>query len=152
MKTRRDAQLRWIQNVMWRCQTTSWYMNCKIFLVITKELGSSKTKQPRSHTSNTSLARVREIFPRKLISWRGDLNWAPRSADLSPMDFFLWGYVKSKVYVNNSTSLARLRENTAVTRWQPSRGVYTPSRHEKSHRSFKWVPWAWWITLRWHNF
>lgn len=27
------------------------------------------------------------------------------------MDFFLWGYVKSKVYANKPTSLAQLKEN-----------------------------------------
>jgi len=58
-----------------------------------------------------SLPRVREIFPRKYISRRGDINWPPQSPDLSPMDFFLWGYLKSKVYVNNPTFLVQLREN-----------------------------------------
>jgi len=61
---------------------------------------------PTSHTSNMSLPRVREIFPRKLSSRRGDINWSSHSPDLSPMDFFLWGYFKSKVYDNNPTSLA----------------------------------------------
>lgn len=64
-----------------------------------------------SHTSNVSLPRVREIFPGKLISRRGDINWPPRSPDLTPMDFFLWGYLKSKVYVNKPTSLALLKQN-----------------------------------------
>lgn len=31
--------------------------------------------------------------------------------DLTPMDFFLWGYHKSKVYASRSTSLAHLNEN-----------------------------------------
>ncbi|GBP69149.1 hypothetical protein EVAR_47424_1 [Eumeta japonica] len=53
-----------------------------------------------SHTSYRSLPRVREIFPGKLISRRGDINWPPRSPDLTPMDFFLWSYVKSKVSTN----------------------------------------------------
>lgn len=64
-----------------------------------------------SHTSNMSLPRVREIFSGKLISRRGDINWPPRSPDLTPMDFFLWGYLKSKVYANQPTSLAHLKEN-----------------------------------------
>ena len=61
-----------------------------------------------SHTSNTSLPRVREIFPGNLISRRGDINWPPPSPDLTPMDFFLWGYLK---YANKPTSLALLKEN-----------------------------------------
>ena len=64
-----------------------------------------------SHTSNTSLPRVREIFPQKLISRRGDINWPPRSPDSTPMDFFLWGYLKSKVYADKPTSLDHLKEN-----------------------------------------
>jgi hypothetical protein len=24
--------------------------------------------------------------------------WAPRSPDLTPLDFFVWGFIKSKVY------------------------------------------------------
>lgn len=63
-----------------------------------------------SHTSNRSLARVRDFFPNKLISRQGDINRPPRSPDLTPMDFFLWGYVKSKVYANKPTSLAQLKE------------------------------------------
>jgi hypothetical protein len=35
-------------------------------------------------------------------SWIGDsafIPWLPSSPDLTPCDFFLWGYVKDKVYV-----------------------------------------------------
>lgn len=63
------------------------------------------------HTSNDSIAAVREIFGKKLISKRGDINWPPRSPDLSPMDYFLWGYLKSKVYISNPGSIEELKEN-----------------------------------------
>lgn len=63
------------------------------------------------HTSNDSIAAVREIFGQKLISKRGDINWPPRSPDLSPMDYFLWGYLKSKVYISNPGSIEELKEN-----------------------------------------
>lgn len=36
----------------------------------------------------------------------GDQNWPPRSYDLRPLDFLLWGYLKSKVYTNKPTSTA----------------------------------------------
>jgi hypothetical protein len=29
----------------------------------------------------------------------GPVAWPPRSPDLTPLDFFLWGYIKEKVYV-----------------------------------------------------
>ena len=40
----------------------------------------------------------------------GDQNWPPRSCDLTPLDFFLWGYLKSKVYVDNPTTTRALQE------------------------------------------
>ena len=88
------------------------------------------------HTSKTSLLRVREIFPGKLISRRGDINWPPRSPDLAPMDVFLWGYLKPKVYANKPTFLAHLKENI---RHQMA-DITGPSRHKKCSYSIKWVP------------
>ena len=51
------------------------------------------------------------MFPQKLISRRGDITWPPRSPDLSPADFFLWGHLKSKIYANNLTILRQLKLN-----------------------------------------
>lgn len=51
-----------------------------------------------SHVTNDSLAALHDLFPGRVISRRGDINWPPRSPDLTPADFFLWGYLKSKVY------------------------------------------------------
>jgi len=62
------------------------------------------------HTSNDSMSAVHAIFGQKVISRRGDINLPPRSPDLSPMDFFLWGYLKSKVFNSNPLSLAELKE------------------------------------------
>ncbi|KAG6798740.1 hypothetical protein HZU73_05933 [Apis mellifera caucasica] len=39
-----------------------------------------------------------------------DQNWPPRSCNLTLLDFFLWGYLKSKVYVNNPTTTRGLQE------------------------------------------
>ena len=38
------------------------------------------------------------------------LEWPPRSCDLTPCDFFLWGYVKSKVCVNRPQTILQLKE------------------------------------------
>lgn len=38
------------------------------------------------------------IFNNKLITGWSAIRWPARSPDLSPNDFFLWGYVKSSVY------------------------------------------------------
>ena len=63
------------------------------------------------HTSNLTLPVVQEIFPNKLISRRGDIPWPPRSPDLTPCDFFLWGYLKSRVYHNKPTTISQLKDN-----------------------------------------
>ena len=51
-----------------------------------------------------------------LVRWigrRGPLEWAARSPDLTPLDFYLWGYVKQKVYKNYHNDLDELR--TSIT-------------------------------------
>ena len=40
---------------------------------------------------------------------RGDTGWPPRSPDLTPCDFFIWGYLKAKVYEQRPQTLAALR-------------------------------------------
>ena len=37
-------------------------------------------------------------FPGRVISLRCDLPWSPRSPDLTVCDFFLWGYLKHKIW------------------------------------------------------
>ena len=40
-----------------------------------------------AHTAQRSLRVSREMFPGRLISLRGDVEWPARSPDLSPCDF-----------------------------------------------------------------
>ena len=40
-------------------------------------------------------------FPDRWIGRDGPIHWAARSPDLTPLDFFLWGHVKSQVYRPN---------------------------------------------------
>lgn len=55
-----------------------------------------------AHAANASMNVVRNMFPGKLISRFGDVPWPPRSPDLSICDFFLWGYLKGRVYTPTS--------------------------------------------------
>lgn len=44
---------------------------------------------------------VREWLDENIPQWigrRGVIPWPARSPDLSPMDFFFWGYIKSKIF------------------------------------------------------
>ena len=38
------------------------------------------------------------------------MPWPPRSPDLTPCDFFLWGFIKSKVYSEQSATIEELKE------------------------------------------
>ena len=48
-------------------------------------------------------------FPGKVLSRNGDVNWPPRSCDLTPLDFFFWGYVKGEVYKSNPQTIPDLQ-------------------------------------------
>ena len=48
-------------------------------------------------------------FPSAWIGRRGWMEWPARSPDLTPPDFFLWGFVKDKVYSRSPQTLKQLR-------------------------------------------
>ena len=47
----------------------------------------------------------------RVISCRGDINRPPRSCDLTPLDIFLCGYAKDRVYADKPSSLEHLKTN-----------------------------------------
>lgn len=64
------------------------------------------------HTKSTVIDILREKFPGHVISRNGDINFPPRSCDLSPVDYFLWGYLKDEVYkqrCNRPTTIKQLK-------------------------------------------
>uniref|UniRef100_A0A1L8EI80 Putative transposable element n=3 Tax=Haematobia irritans TaxID=7368 RepID=A0A1L8EI80_HAEIR len=63
------------------------------------------------HTARDSMAILRENFGEQFISRNGPVSWPPRSCDLTPLDYFLWGYVKSKVYRNKPATIPALEDN-----------------------------------------
>ena len=50
-----------------------------------------------------------EILPNRWIGRRSFAEYPPRSLDLTPLDFFLWGYLKDKVYAMRPGTVAELR-------------------------------------------
>ncbi|GFX30525.1 hypothetical protein TNCV_3461761 [Trichonephila clavipes] len=46
------------------------------------------------HTARATIDLLKDTFGDRLISRFGPVNWPPRSCDLTPLDYFLWGYVK----------------------------------------------------------
>ena len=53
---------------------------------------------------------LNEKFNGRWISRGGPISWAPRSPDLMPLDFSLWGYIKTKVYKTKVNDIAGLKE------------------------------------------
>ncbi|GFY28377.1 transposable element Tc3 transposase [Trichonephila clavipes] len=53
---------------------------------------------------------LKDTFGDRLISRFGPVNWPPRSCDLTPLDYFLWGYVKSLVYADKPQTLDHLED------------------------------------------
>ncbi|GFV23034.1 hypothetical protein TNCV_729851 [Trichonephila clavipes] len=60
------------------------------------------------------------------------MNWPPRSYDLKPLDYFLWGYVKSLVYADKPQALAIWKTTFAVSYCR-----YTATNVGKSDRKLE---------------
>ncbi|GFV46419.1 transposable element Tc3 transposase [Trichonephila clavipes] len=63
------------------------------------------------HTARATIYLLKDTFGDRLISRFGPVNWPPRSCDLTPLDYFLWGYVKSLVCADRPQTLDPLEDN-----------------------------------------
>ncbi|GFU80061.1 uncharacterized protein TNCV_579411 [Trichonephila clavipes] len=63
------------------------------------------------HTARATIDLLKDTFIDLPISRFGPVNWPPRSCDLTPLDYFLWGYVKSLVYADKPQTLDHLEDN-----------------------------------------
>ena len=73
-----------------------------------------------AHTARASMQALQEVFDDRIIS-RG--LWPPRSPDLTPPDFYLWGKLKNSVYENNPRTTEELKANIAA-------GIHNIQREE----------------------
>lgn len=83
------------------------------------------------HTANQTLWHLQLYFGDRVIS-KG--LWPPRSPDLSPPDYFLWGYLKGRVYANKPTSLAQLRQNIQIAVSEITPVLLNSVMHSLSYR------------------
>ena len=58
-----------------------------------------------SHTARMSMNAVNRV-----VSRNGDIPWPPLSPDLTPCDYFLWGYMKTKVFETKPRTIADLKQ------------------------------------------
>ena len=64
-----------------------------------------------SHTAGVSIDLLKGKFGERVISRNGPVKWPPGSCDLTPLDFFLRGHIKSLVYANKPETLDDLKDN-----------------------------------------
>ncbi|GFW26243.1 uncharacterized protein TNCV_4422901 [Trichonephila clavipes] len=63
------------------------------------------------HTARATIDLLKDTFDDRLISRFGPVIWPSRSCDLTPIDYFMWGYVKSLVYTDKPQMLDHLVDN-----------------------------------------
>ncbi|GFV69307.1 DUF4817 domain-containing protein [Trichonephila clavipes] len=63
------------------------------------------------YTARATIDLLKDTFGDRLISRFGPANWLPRSCDLTPLDYFLWVYVKSLVYADKPQTFDYLEDN-----------------------------------------
>jgi len=61
-------------------------------------------------------------FPNRWLGRGGPISWPPRSPDLTPLDFFLWGHIKTLVYETKVDSRAALRDR-----------IFAAAEHMRNH-------------------
>ena len=69
-----------------------------------------------AHTSRETAYHSRTYFHDRIIGKSNkyletEIDYPPRSPHLTSPDFFLWGYLKYKVYLNNPKSIDELKTN-----------------------------------------
>ncbi|GFX08071.1 transposable element Tcb1 transposase [Trichonephila clavipes] len=89
-----------------------------------------------SHYARHVREHLDRTFPNRWIGRGGPVAWPPRSPDLSPQDFFLWGAMKGLVYdtpvVSEMDLVARI--SIAAARIREMLGVFEDVRQSMSRR------------------
>ncbi|GFV62565.1 uncharacterized protein TNCV_1265731 [Trichonephila clavipes] len=78
--------------------------------MMSRSCGSNKTVQ-HVRTARATIDLLKDTFGDRIITRFGPVNWPPRSCDLTQLDYFLWGYVKSLVYADKPQTLDHLEDN-----------------------------------------
>ncbi|GFW52434.1 transposable element Tc3 transposase [Trichonephila clavipes] len=63
------------------------------------------------YTARATIDLLKDTVGDRLISRFGPVKGPPRSCDLTPLDYFLWDYVKLLVYADKPQTLDHLEDN-----------------------------------------
>jgi hypothetical protein len=59
------------------------------------------------------------------------IKWPPRSPDLTPLDYFLWGHLKTVVYANPPTNLIDLKQKIIAAYNQLTEGQISSATNKE---------------------
>lgn len=62
------------------------------------------------HNSREVQTYLNEKYGIRWIGTNGPIRWPPRSPDITPLDFFIWGHVKNLIYINTFHDVGELRQ------------------------------------------
>lgn len=63
-----------------------------------------------AHNAQINVDWLNATFAERWIGTYGPVRWPPRSPDLTPLDFWLWGYLKDRVYLSRPENLETLQQ------------------------------------------
>lgn len=78
-------------------------------------------------------------FPNRWMGRGGPMRWPARSPDLTPCDFFLWGFLKSKVYATRPRDIADLKQRIVSAFKEVTADMRQKTLHEYRNRLNKVV-------------
>lgn len=78
-----------------------------------EELRTLRFQQDGAPAHNSRLARnfLNARYGNTWIGTYGEVQWPARSPDLTPLDFFLWGYLKNRVYESRYATVDDLKNS-----------------------------------------
>lgn len=90
----------------------------KFWAALLRRVGEAKRKRQwfqqdgaTPHTAKQTLKWLEDRFHGRVISLKTNQPWPPHSPDLNPPDFFLWGYLKDRVYTSKPRTIEELKSN-----------------------------------------
>lgn len=63
------------------------------------------------HTRPREFLNGLKTFDKRFISLKTECTWPPHTPDLSPLDFFLWGYLKDRLYKVQPKNTDQLKQS-----------------------------------------
>ena len=88
-----------------------WAMSNEFLFIKIEEEDIGNIWFQQDGTTCHSAVVLRPISKDRIISRRADVVWPPRSCDLTPLDYYLWGAVKDKCYADKPETIDALNDN-----------------------------------------